>query len=380
MLRVFPFKDKNQKNHSSDYLIKLKDVVKTYKTEAGDFIALKNINLSIGRGEFVGVIGKSGSGKSTLINMITGIDRPSRGEVFIADTAIHKLNETRMAQWRGNNLGIVFQFFQLLPILSVLENVMLPMDFCNKYSQKQRKERAMEVLDLVGVAQHAHKLPSQLSGGEQQRVAIARALANDPPIIMADEPTGNLDSKTSAIVFEVFEKLVDAGKTIVMVTHDNDLAQKVNRTIIIADGEIIEEYLARTFPALDQAQLVRTTARLTPEKYAPGETIFEQGEPSDKFFLVTRGEVEVVLNGQNGPAQITTRIKRGQYFGEIELLRGIDRRIASVRASQDGEVEIAGLNRDNFNDFIKESEATSEMIKTQAEKNYRAIQKRIEVI
>lgn len=223
------------------HLIELKNVVKAYKTEAGDFFALKNINLSIGTGEFVGVIGKSGSGKSTLINMVTGIDRPTKGEVYVADTPIHTLSEGRMAQWRGHNLGIVFQFFQLLPILTVEENVMLPMDFCNLYSQRHRKERALQVLEMVGVAEHARKLPSQLSGGEQQRVAIARALANDPPIIMADEPTGNLDSKTSAIIFGLFEKLVAGGKTIVMVTHDGDLAKRVKRTIIITDGEIVKE-------------------------------------------------------------------------------------------------------------------------------------------
>ncbi|MDD5701706.1 MAG: ABC transporter ATP-binding protein [Dehalococcoidales bacterium] len=244
MFRILPkrFSIKEREgSQADDYLIKLKDVAKAYKTEAGDFLALKNINLSIGSGEFVGVIGKSGSGKSTLLNMITGIDRPTKGDVLVANTSIHTLSEGRMAQWRGHNLGIVFQFFQLLPILTVIENVMLPMDFCNLYSQRERKERALQLLDMVGVAGQADKLPSQLSGGEQQRVAIARALANDPPIIMADEPTGNLDSRTSAIVFALFEKLVAGGKTIVMVTHDRDLAKKVTRTILIADGEIIEE-------------------------------------------------------------------------------------------------------------------------------------------
>jgi putative ABC transport system ATP-binding protein len=248
MIRILPGKTNGPKTdmQNGESLIQLRDVVKAYHTPAGDFQALKNINLSIGQGEFVGVIGKSGSGKSTLINMITGIDRPTKGEVKVAGTVINTLNEGRMAQWRGHNLGIVFQFFQLLPILTVLENVMLPMDFCNLYSQRQRKERAIEALSMVDVAEHAHKLPSQLSGGEQQRVAIARALANDPPIIMADEPTGNLDSKTSAIVFGLFEKLVAGGKTIVMVTHDNDLARKVKRTIIIADGEILEEHYQHT--------------------------------------------------------------------------------------------------------------------------------------
>jgi len=201
------------------YLIKLNNVVKAYKTQAGDFLALKNVNLSIGSAEFVGVIGKSGSGKSTLINMISGIDRPTKGEVFVADTAIHNLNEGRMAQWRGHNLGIVFQFFQLLPILTVIENVMLPMDFCGLYTSRQRKEKALEVLALVGVAEQANKLPSQLSGGEQQRVAIARALANDPPIIMADEPTGNLDTKTSVEIMNFFVELNEKSKkTIILVS------------------------------------------------------------------------------------------------------------------------------------------------------------------
>ncbi len=244
-----------------EYLINLHDVVKSYETNAGDFFALNNIKLQIGNGEFVGVIGKSGSGKSTLINMITGIDRPTRGEVHVTGTPVHRLNEGQVAQWRGRNLGIVFQFFQLLPMLTVLENVMLPMDFCNLYSPRQRRERAFSVLDRVDVADHANKLPSMLSGGEQQRVAIARALANDPPIIVADEPTGNLDSKMSERVFELFEELVASGKTIIMVTHDGDQARRVRRTIVIADGEIIEEYLAKTFPTLTREQLVWVTSK-----------------------------------------------------------------------------------------------------------------------
>ena len=234
------FKEKDIHQYD-ECLIQLRDVSKAYKTEAGDFLALKKINLTIGAGEFVGVIGKSGSGKSTLINMITGIDRPTGGEVNVAETAIHKLGEGNMAKWRGRNMGIVFQFFQLLPILTVIENVMLPMDFCSMYSNRHRKERALHLLDLVGLAGHANKLPSQLSGGEQQRVAIARALANDPPIIMADEPTGNLDSKTSELIFQLFEKLVASGKTIMMVTHDGDLAKRVKRTIVIADGELVKD-------------------------------------------------------------------------------------------------------------------------------------------
>jgi putative ABC transport system ATP-binding protein len=222
-------------------LITLKDVAKAYRTEAGQFFALRDVDLNIREGEFVGVIGKSGSGKSTLINMLSGIDHPSSGEVNVAGSPIHTFSEGRMAKWRGRNLGIVFQFFQLLPTLTVQENVMLPMDFCHMYSSTQRKKRAHEVLDLVGVSDHALKLPGQLSGGEQQRVAIARALANDPPVILADEPTGNLDSKTAELVFRLFERLVTDGKTIVMVTHDRDQAERVRRTVILSDGQIIQD-------------------------------------------------------------------------------------------------------------------------------------------
>ncbi len=374
MFRLLPKKisiaDKNEQY--DEYLIKLKNVVKAYKTEAGDFLALKNISLSIGSGEFVGVIGKSGSGKSTLINMITGIDRPTKGEVYVADTPIHTLGEGRMAQWRGHNLGIVFQFFQLLPILTVLENVMLPMDFCNLYGQRQRKERALQALEMVGVAEQAHKLPSQLSGGEQQRVAIARALANDPPIIMADEPTGNLDSKTSAIVFELFEKLVASGKTIVMVTHDGDLAKKVKRTIIIADGEIIEGYLTKTFPALTQTQLVWTTARLKAQKYPVGASIINQYEPSDKFYIVTKGEVEVFSKNGDNREHLITRLQRGQYFGGSSLINNGTHH-ATIRAAGKDPVEVASLDRENFNEFINQSIATRETILKTTEERYRAI-------
>jgi len=220
-------------------------VVKVYETPAGKFYALRGINLQVDTHEFVAVIGKSGSGKSTLINMITGIDRPTSGEVLVGDTAVHRLSEGQMATWRGRHIGVIFQFFQLLPTLTLVENVMLPMDFCNTYPPRQRYERAMQLLEHVDMAQHAHKLPSAVSGGQQQRVAIARALANDPPIIVADEPTGNLDSKTANQVFDLFTKLVEEGKTILMVTHDQDLARRATRAVLVADGEIKDE-LRRT--------------------------------------------------------------------------------------------------------------------------------------
>jgi len=222
-------------------LIHLTDVVKTYDTGEVPFTALRGVNLEVSSGEFVGLIGKSGSGKTTLINMITGIDHPTTGQVVVGGTPVHALGENQLAIWRGKTVGVVFQFFQLLPTLTVIENVMLPMDFCNVYKVDDRPSVAMDLLEQVEMADQAHKLPSALSGGQQQRVAIARALANDPPLIAADEPTGNLDSKTADAVFELFEKLVARGKTIVMVTHDNDLANRVTRALHVADGEIVED-------------------------------------------------------------------------------------------------------------------------------------------
>ena len=224
--------------HGNQVLIELRNVVKSYKTAAGDYTALKGITFHVDRGEFVAVVGKSGSGKSTLINMITGIDRPSTGEVLVGDTAVHTLNEGEIAVWRGKHVGVVFQFFQLLPTLTVLENVLLPMDFCNTFPGRLRKERALHLLDQVGMVEHGHKLPTAISGGQQQRVAIARALANDPAIVVADEPTGNLDSRTADAVFHLFETLVSEGKTILMVTHDATLAQRASRAVTITDGEI----------------------------------------------------------------------------------------------------------------------------------------------
>ncbi|MDY7080423.1 MAG: ABC transporter ATP-binding protein [Chloroflexota bacterium] len=217
-------------------LIDLQDVVKTYKTGAGGVQVLKKINMQVQAGEFVGVVGPSGSGKSTLLNMITGIDRPTSGEVIVDGQAIHTLSENQLARWRGRHVGVIFQFFQLLPTLTILENVMLPMDFCKVYKRRERKERAIYLLEQVGIVDHAHKLPSGLSGGEQQRAAIARALANDPPVIVADEPSGNLDTATAAEVFALFERLVAQGKTLLVVTHDQSLSALSQRVIRLLDG------------------------------------------------------------------------------------------------------------------------------------------------
>ena len=225
--------------HRTGGLIQLRDLVKVYRTPAGEFLALNGVNLGVGRGEFVAVVGKSGSGKSTMINMLTGIDRPTSGEVLVAGVPVHTLSESQMSRWRGRNLGIVFQFFQLLPTLTLLENVKLPMDLCGTIPARERLGRALRLLGMVDIAENAHKLPSEISGGQQQRAAIARALANDPPILVADEPTGNLDSRTADAIFGLFEALAGQGKTILMVTHDEDLAARAARIVELADGEII---------------------------------------------------------------------------------------------------------------------------------------------
>jgi len=223
-------------------LVDLRKVEKIYQSSAGRFVALNGVDLQVDPGQFVSIIGKSGSGKSTLINMVTGIDRPSSGEVWIAGTAIHRLDEERIAVWRGRTVGVIFQFFQLLPGLTAVENILLAMDYGRQHSPAERPERAMALLEQVGLADVAHHRPASLSGGQQQCVAIARALACDPPLLTADEPTGNLDSKTAERVFSLFEALVEAGKTILMVTHDNELAARARRTILIADGVIVDEW------------------------------------------------------------------------------------------------------------------------------------------
>jgi putative ABC transport system ATP-binding protein len=221
-------------------MIELRGVTKSYRTSSGDYQVLRGIDLQFKAGEFNSIIGKSGSGKTTLLNMITGIDRPSSGEVWVNGSPLHQMSEGEMARWRGNNMGIVFQFFQLLPTLSILENILLAMDFSGKIPPAERKDRALCLLDLVGLRDHADKLPSALSGGQQQRVAIARALANDPPVLIADEPTGNLDSKTAEDIFALFDNLAREGKTIIIVTHDGSLARRTHHTAQIADGMMID--------------------------------------------------------------------------------------------------------------------------------------------
>jgi putative ABC transport system ATP-binding protein len=232
--------------HTHPPAVTLHRVTKTYRTGDTEFTALRDVDLTIDPGEFVSVVGPSGSGKSTLLNLVTAIDRPSAGRVAVSGVDVAELSENEAARWRGRNLGVIFQFFQLLPTLSLLDNVALPMDLCGVHPRRDRPSIAHELLDRVGLADHAHKLPAQVSGGQQQRAAIARALANDPAVIVGDEPTGNLDSASAASMMALFEALVAGGRTVVLVTHDQELADRAGRRIVVRDGQVTEPVRSRS--------------------------------------------------------------------------------------------------------------------------------------
>ncbi len=349
-------------------MLDLRNVHKYYKSAAGDYHALKGIDLEIKCGEFVSVIGKSGSGKSTLLNMITGIDRPTEGQVIVNGTAVQDMNEDQLAGWRGVNMGIIFQFFQLLPSLSLLQNVILPMDLAGKYKGAERRKRAEHLLDMVGLAEHQNKLPSMVSGGQQQRAAVARALANDPPIVIADEPTGNLDSRTAQSIFSLFKELVSQGKTIIIVTHDSGLARMTDRTALITDGEIVNEYVARALPSLTPDQLLEATHTIKPHEYDPGAMILMQGKDNNAFYIVSKGTVEVILPRPDQSDVIAVQLGPGKYFGEMEFFHG-QRNEASIRAAPSGPVEVLAISYDQLNILLNQSEVTREALHQAAEKH-----------
>ena len=357
---------------STEAMIDMRGIVKTFKNAAGEFIVLKGIDLTINRGEFVSIVGKSGSGKSTLLNMITGIDHPTDGRVVIGGTDIYtNVTESQRSKWRGRNLGIVFQFFQLLPMLTLLENVMLSMDFADMYDFDERPARAMEMLKMVGLEEFANKLPVLVSTGQQQLAAIARALACDPPLLVADEPTGNLDTKSANVIIDLFEELSRRGKTVVMVTHDPSLTSRTTRNIIIADGELIDETVAKSLPWLRHRHMMEFTKLAEERSYSANTTIIPHNEHVEYFFMIRKGEVEVVLLDRKNKETVISRLTPGEFFGEIELMRG-GKSIANVRAGEHGPVEVLTIKRADFKRVIDESPITSEALG-------KVVQERLEV-
>ncbi len=363
---------------SVDELIQMRDVVKTFKNAAGEFVVLKGIDLTIRRGEFAAVVGKSGSGKSTLLNMITGIDHPTSGQVVIGGMDIYKMTESQRSLWRGKNLGIVFQFFQLLPMLTLLENVMLPMDYVGMYDFEERPKKAMGLLEMVGLENQAHTLPLAVSTGQQQAAAIARALATNPPLLVADEPTGNLDSRAAEAIIDLFEELVENGKTIVMVTHDPSMTSRVSRTVTISDGILINEIVAGALPLLTHPQMLDITRKLERHVYQPGENIIRRDERVEYFFIIEKGGVDIVLQGKRRDDTVLARLDSSDFFGEIELVRG-GKSIANVRAAAEGPVELLALSRADFNQMLDESPLTQEAISNVVQerlKEHKAVDRR----
>jgi ABC-type lipoprotein export system ATPase subunit len=347
--------------HEDKPAIVLRNVDKIYENSAGKFHALKSINLQLNYGQFISIVGKSGCGKSTLLNMVTGIDHPTTGDVIIGGEHIYKMSESKRALWRGKNMGVVFQFFQLLPTLTLLENTMLPMDYCNLYPFYERPDRAMELLKMVGLEDQAHKLPTAVSSGQQQSAAIARSLATDPSIILADEPTGNLDSRAADNVLNLFENLARNGKTILIVTHDPSITQRTDQTIILSDGEIIDQTVARALPFLSHPQMLAATKQAKKQKVPAGETILHQGESVNHFFMIDSGEVDIVAtNKQSSKEMRLARLGHGQFFGEVELTQG-GHSIAHVQAAENG-AELALLPKELFYELIDGSTLTRSAI------------------
>jgi ABC-type lipoprotein export system ATPase subunit len=347
--------------------IDLAKIVKVFKTSAGDFVALKNINLGFEQGEFTAIMGKSGSGKSTLINMITGIDHPTSGMVRIGDTELLRMKEGQMAVWRGKNLGIVFQFFQLLPTLSILENTMLPMDYCNIYPPAERETRAHEILIRLDLDEMFDKLPAAVSGGQQQIAAIARALANDPPIIIADEPTGNLDSRTAEMVLNIFEQLAAQGKTILIVTHDPMLARRATRRVIISDGELVNEHIYHALPMMAHPQMLTITKLATVRQFSEGTTIARQGGVDEGLIVISRGQVEVRRDRFLKKSEVITTLHAGDYVSELDMLE-IPAMDLTFQAVQ-GPVEALCISLEQFSKLLSEQPAIEASLRQAAMHN-----------
>ena len=352
------------KGNLNQPLIEMRDIVKIFKTGAGDFTALNGVDVCFYEGEYVSVVGKSGSGKSTLVNMLTGIDHPTSGTVRVGETYIHQLTEGQMSIWRGRNLGIIFQFFQLLPMLSILENVMLPMDFAKVIPFQEREARAMQLLEMVDLEDYAHDLPAEVSGGQQQSAAIARALANDPPIIIADEPTGNLDSRSADAVFQIFSDLADQGKTIIMVTHDSSLAKRTGRMMLLSDGELVNYWIANAFPVFPDSRLVWLTHQIQPQLFDFEQPIPLPDNSLAALYLFTSGPVEIVTrNGFFGKHKV--HLYPGEYLSLPDVQNFSDD-VLGLRSANGEKIEALVLDQNAFQRWMDEDQGDRVSLTTAA--------------
>jgi putative ABC transport system ATP-binding protein len=348
-------------------LIRMHDIVKTYKTPAGDFQALKNVSADFHPGQFVSIIGKSGSGKSTLLNMLTGIDRPNSGTIQIGNIHLQNLSESEFSMWRGKNLGIVFQFFQLLPMLSLLENTILPMDFCNMYQPAERLKRASDLLALVGLENYLHKPPAAVSSGQEQCAAIARALANDPPIIVADEPTGNLDSRTADLVLGIIDELVARGKTILVVTHDETVASRASRIMVICDGELVNENISNTYPGLSHRTMLLLSHRMKTAVFPAGSELPLNGPNHPACLIVTEGQLEVSSADSNHRQIVAT----GENLSRFDqIISGSNQPI--LKAAGTSPFEILYLNDHDLDECLRSANDLEPCLKRLPQKSFLA--------
>ncbi len=352
-------------DNAGNPLIEMRAIYKIFHTGAGDFTALNGVDVCFFEGEFVSVVGKSGSGKSTLVNMLTGIDHPTSGSVRVGDTKIHQLSEGEMSIWRGRNLGIVFQFFQLLPMLSLLENIMLPMDFAKLIPFQQREARAMELLELVGLQDHAHELPAEIAGGQQQSAAIARALANDPPIVIADEPTGNLDSRSADAVFKIFTNLAQQGKTVIMVTHDGALAQRTDRSMLLSDGELVNGWIAKAFPTLPHPRLLWLSHNMQVQSINQEEYVSLPADQQAALYLLTSGQVELVTsNGYFGNRKVL--LGAGDYLSHTDL-QVMNGEVTGLRNVSGKPIQALVLDGKAYQEWINEAASDQVQLRSAAD-------------
>jgi ABC-type lipoprotein export system ATPase subunit len=341
--------------------VRLERVVRGFDTPAGRETALKGVDFEAVPGELTVVVGKSGSGKSVLFHLIAGLDRPTAGSIKAGGTRLEELTPAELTRWRRRTVGILLQDQQLIAGLNVLQNMQLALELADVIATKDRADRARESLAQVGMLNYESAAVASLSVGQRRRAALAQALANDPALVLADEPTQGLDPVRAAAVFRLFHRLAEAGKTVIMATHDFELASRGGRAVVLSDGEIVNQHVTEAFATLDLVQLSAAAERLQPRRYAPGQVIVRQGERADRFFIIARGQAEVLIEIPDGAPVLVNTLGPGQYFGEVALVRGT-RRTATVRASDETGLDVLALGKDVFSQLLDQSEPTRERI------------------